>query len=667
MQTISSSFLRHLQRLLLLALLCTTIGCQDDLIEENSIQGGIEDNASAQLMQLMYNVALNDGSHDDIIDRASCLELVLPVTVTINNADIVVNHTDDFETVAAHFEQQGNADDYTIDFPITVITSTHEQVVVASRSAYNELVETCGQNTQNDSDIECVDFEYPFGFSTFDPVFAVTNVVSVQSDRELLSFVNTMQETNLVAAVNFPIVMRAHDNTTEEMSSHSTLSSALVEASSSCEEDDTYNFEEDVCLESEVNDFLMNCYWQVTSYNNEDTLSNYVFSFGANNYLLYFDVNVIAEAGWSTATTASGVRLSFFNLPILNSQVGGNWTVTQCDEETLLLEKGDDVMTLQRNCFQEPLDCFVSAVLNVCDNGQEDEATFDLTETLLGCDTSEVDIAYYRTQGDASNQINAISNPTNYTTTTSPEQLWVRATLLSDATEFKIIFINLNVVDCCSNPQDYLNDLVIYMPLSEYPVELISGYVNSSAVNECVIDRDGSDHCAIGFNQDSFTIPVTGENSIVQGDEYSISVWFKMQNTSSGDVEIIFQKGTDASQEGFAIGVSTLNTPVFFTDNFEIIDEDWNNEVGVDWMNTDWHHLAITVDATNTVKLYRDGILRNEVINSTLDIGSTALNEYTLGHNFLGHVDDLRVYKNTLNATEIQQLFALGGDCYTCL
>ncbi|WP_041295698.1 hypothetical protein [Dokdonia sp. 4H-3-7-5] len=448
MQTTVLSSLRPLQRLLLLALLCITIGCQDDFIEEDSSQTGVEDNASAQLMQLMYNVALNDGSHDDIIDRAPCLELVLPVTVTINNEIVVVNGTEDFQTVAALFEQQGNADDYAINFPITILTSTHEQVAVASQSAFNDLIGTCGQTNQNDADIECVDFVYPLGFSTFNPEFTITNTVSVQSDRELLSFVNSMQETNLVAAVNFPIEMRAHDDSTEEMSSHSMLSSSLVQASSSCDEGDTYYFEEDVCLESEVNDFLMNCYWQITSYNNEDTLSNYVFSFGANNYLLYFDVNVIAEAGWSTATTTSGVRLSFFNLPILNSQVGGNWTVTQCDEEMLLLAKGDDIMTLQRNCFQEPLDCFVSAVLNVCDNGQEGEATFDLTETLLGCDTSEVDIAYYYTQEDASNQTNAIPNPTNYTTTTSPELLWVRATLLSDDSEFKIIFISLTVVDC---------------------------------------------------------------------------------------------------------------------------------------------------------------------------------------------------------------------------
>ena len=667
MQTISSSLLRHLQYLLFVTLLCVTIGCQDDLIEETTLQGDIEDNASAQLMQLMYNVALNDGSHDDIIDRAPCLELVLPVTISINNEDLVLSNTDDFQTVATLFEQQGNADDYTINFPITVITATHEQVFVETQAAFNTLVGTCEQTTQNDPDIECIDFQYPFGFSTFDPEFTISNVVSVQSDRELLSFVNTMQETNLVAAVNFPIVMRAHDDTTEEMLSHSALSSALVEASSSCEENDIYNFEGEVCVESEVNDFLMTCYWQITSFNNEDTLSNYVFSFGANNYLLYFDTNVIADAGWNTSTTAAGVRLSFYNLPILNSEIGGNWTVTQCDEETILLEKGDDVMTLQRNCFQEPLDCFVSAVLNVCDNGQAGEATFDLTETLLGCDTSEVSIAYYNTQEDASNQMNAIPNPTNYTTNDNPEFLWVRASLLSDASEYKIFFINLTVVDCCSNPQEYLNDLIIYMPLSEYPVELISGYVNSAAANECVVDRDGSDHCAIGFNQDSFTIPVTTENSIVQGDLYSVSLWFKMQNTTSGDVEIMFQKGTDTSQDGFSIGVSTLNTPVFFTDNFEIWDEDWNNEVDVNWMNTDWHHLVITVDATNTVKLYRDGILRNEVVNAALDIGNTPFNEYTLGQDFIGQIDDLRVYRSTLNSTEIQQLFALGGDCYTCL
>ena len=87
----------------------------------------------------------------------------------------------------------------------------------------------------------------------------------------------------------------------------------------------------------------------------------------------------------------------------------------------------------------------------------------------------------------------------------------------------------------------------------------------------------------------------------------------------------------------------------------------------VTWTNTDWHHLVVTVDESNTVKLYRDGILRNEITNAVLDIGSTALNVYTLGQGFQGYLDDLRVYNSTLNPTEISQLYALEGDCYTCL
>lgn len=80
-------------------------------------------------------------------------------------------------------------------------------------------------------------------------------------------------------------------------------------------------------------------------------------------------------------------------------------------------------------------------------------------------------------------------------------------------------------------------------------------------------------------------------------------------------------------------------------------------------MNTHWYHLAITVDATNAIKLYKDAIIRNEVINATLGIGSADLN----GQNYLGNIDDLILYKKALSPTEIQHLFAIRGDCYTCL
>jgi hypothetical protein len=67
------------------------------------------------------------------------------------------------------------------------------------------------------------------------------------------------------------------------------------------------------------------------------------------------------------------------------------------------------------------------------------------------------------------------------------------------------------------------------------------------------------------------------------------------------------------------------------------------------------------------VILYRDGTLRNTLQDSQFNIGDNPLSFFTLGHGFIGHLDDLRVYKKALNPTEVEQLFNLDADCFTCL
>ncbi|AUC82296.1 hypothetical protein CW733_09205 [Lacinutrix sp. Bg11-31] len=222
--------------------------------------------------------------------------------------------------------------------------------------------------------------------------------------------------------------------------------------------------------------------------------------------------------------------------------------------------------------------------------------------------------------------------------------------------------------DCCNNPGVLLNDLIIYMPFAEEAHDLISGFNAQNITNTFVEDRSGNSLCAMAFTgNDTFEIPVNTDNQLIQGDSFSISVWFKMQNTVAGDLEIFFRSPGNATQ-GFQLGVYDLNTPLL-SDNlgFNLWDNDWNGEVDVVWENTDWHHLVITVDANNAVKLYRDGILRNDIGNSTISIGTQAANTYIIGEGFVGHLDDLRVYKRTLNPNEVNTLYTLDGDCYDCL
>lgn len=141
-----------------------------------------------------------------------------------------------------------------------------------------------------------------------------------------------------------------------------------------------------------------------------------------------------------------------------------------------------------------------------------------------------------------------------------------------------------------------------------------------------------------------------------------------MQNDNLSNFETMFQKGS-INTEGFQLAVYDLNTPLVSdtTYSYGLWDNDWNGEVDVQWDNTDWHHLVITRDSNNTIRLYRDGQLRNIDENSTFNIDTGPLSDYMIGQFFTGHLDDLRVYKRTLNLSEVNELYNLEADCYQCL
>ena len=241
-----------------------------------------------------------------------------------------------------------------------------------------------------------------------------------------------------------------------------------------------------------------------------------------------------------------------------------------------------------------------------------------------------------------------------------------------DIMAFEAINSNSTMImgqDCsnCDNPGTLMNDLIIYMPFGGEVKDLISGEI-VEGFTFLTEDRAGNATCAVSFDGNTnFSIPVTTQNQLVQGDSFSISVWFKMQNTDAGNLEVFFRKPGNATV-GFQLGVYDLNTPLFFDNlNTSLWDNDWNQEVDVVWDNTDWHHLVVTVDSNNTVRLYRDGVLRNIDENSDLSIGSDPTSQYLLGEGFQGRLDDLRVYRRTLSNNEVGDLYNLEAECYTCL
>ncbi|MCO6146818.1 LamG domain-containing protein [Flavobacterium sp. NRK1] len=219
----------------------------------------------------------------------------------------------------------------------------------------------------------------------------------------------------------------------------------------------------------------------------------------------------------------------------------------------------------------------------------------------------------------------------------------------------------------CSNPQILVDDLLFYLTFS-------NGIAKDLKGNEVIVpsdisftaDRNGNQNCAIVFNGTQFLqIHGNTNNSIVQGDAFSVSFWFRMQNVNNNDIEKFFAKG-NTDDEGFNIAARDLNASVFKAGTVQLIDTDWKTDVALPVDTQNWHHLTITVDTANTISLYRDGELKASQQFSEADISANIL-DYYIGDGCKGYMDDLRVYKKALLPDEVQILFELEGDCNTCL
>ncbi len=538
--------------ILIFLLFIIGVSCQQE--ESEIITPDSEEiiDANSNLALLLLQTTLNDGSLDDLIDNASCIEINLPVSVTVNNELIIINTLNDITLVEDNINASDTDEDIIeITFPITITLSDHTEVVVSNEEALLQYVINCfGQDI-----ISCVDFQYPISFSVFNSDFQNADVVTVNDDEALYQFLISIgNDSAIIASLNYPVILNYDNGDSIEVNSNSALEDAISNASQNCS-------------------------------------------------------------------------------------------------------------------FIPPDICFDVTDLSMCDDDNDGLLEFDITQAVQGCsDLDLYSISYYITETDATNQTNPIATPTAYTNTTNSQTLYVRVELIIDTTVSQIFPFTLIVEDCCDNPEVLFEDLVIYMPFSDEFKDLISGHTIDNPNGNFVEDRNGNPTCAYSFVQaDSLSIPVTTTNQLVQGDSFSISVWFKMQNENPSDIEVLFQKGTQVG-DGFELKVFNLNTPYFIDAyNTSAIDFDWLNEADIVWTNTDWHHLVVTVDVDNTVRLYRDGVERDAIINSPFDIGSDPLSFFTLGQGFTGHLDDLRVYKKTLNPTEITELYTLEADCNTCL
>ncbi|WP_460219577.1 hypothetical protein [Psychroserpens sp. MEBiC05023] len=317
---------------------------------------------SALVTNLMLRTATNDGSNDNILDLANCFNIQLPVTVTANSIEVIVNSESDYALVESIFD---NSDDDTdtlvITYPITIIFSNFSEIIVNNETELANFAATCNGENISDEDIECIDFVYPFSASIFNIENELISTEIFNNDNELYVFINGISENDIIT-LNFPISVILSDGSQVEVNSLSDLQFIISNYQDDCDEDDDYDYNDDdcdFCTPEELETILIDCPdWEVDKLerndtNYDDAYDGYLFNFFSDGTLSVFWNTTTVYGTWSTSGTGNNITVDI-NIPAL-PLCNLNWNLHEIDTASSdtkvdLREGDDDRLRYENNC-----------------------------------------------------------------------------------------------------------------------------------------------------------------------------------------------------------------------------------------------------------------------------------------------------------------------------
>lgn len=320
--------------LLLSLLLVVFGGCQE---EESIIKLPPPDSAitaASPVTQLLLEVARLDGSSDNVLDGSSCLTVVLPVTVIVDETTIVVNTPADFESVE---EALDDDDDGEVDFvfPIEVKLPDHTQVVVSNLSQLENLIDDC----EDEDDFECIDVVYPVTVRVYDINNQVSNVLTITSDEALYQFIQQLEGSTYIS-IQFPLTLVTSENPTLVVNTYEELANAILASDDDCDDDDG--------VDLEFIQTLLSGGWVIDSFideGNDQTgdWENYVLEFNADGTLTASDGNTQVTGTWQTETDDGELELTLqLNVGNPFDDINEDWTVLNYSSSLIELEDVDD-------------------------------------------------------------------------------------------------------------------------------------------------------------------------------------------------------------------------------------------------------------------------------------------------------------------------------------
>jgi len=318
--------------------------------------------ANSNIALLMQRTVSNDGSKNNIVDKANCFDIAFPYVVNANSEQLTLNSKADFTSLECVFDaSDDDIDTLTINFPITIVLANFTEVVVNNSTELSSHNNTCNGENVPDDDIECLDFQYPIEASTFNVNNELFETINIESDSQLYGFVSNINSNDIVTMA-FPIMVTLADGSEIIINNFNELESTIQNAINICDEDDDYDYNDDDCDDctpNEIKNLLTGCAdWAVNTLrrndntNYDDLYYNYAFNFSNDGTMSVFWNTTTVFGTWTANGTGNNIEIIIDvpSLPLCNN----NWVLQEiknCTDETEIdLRIGVDRIQYIKNC-----------------------------------------------------------------------------------------------------------------------------------------------------------------------------------------------------------------------------------------------------------------------------------------------------------------------------
>ena len=331
--------------------------CQKDITEIIEPNQDEVLKANTNVADLIQRTALKDGSKDNIIDNASCLQVQLPVTVNVNGLEISIDSEADFEVIEAIFDEFDDDSDYLeLFFPIEIILSDYSKITINNFDELEALIEDCGGENEMDDDIECLDFVYPMSLSMYNSENQLTETLKVENDEQFYKFIDDIDDNDIVV-INFPISVILYDSTYRNIENMVMLENVIEEVKDMCDEDDDNDYDDDDCndcSQDQITQLLKTCSWaidklEINGIEQTEQYTNYSLFFLDEGILKAIDYGNEIFGTWEVDSSANGIfiKINFETL----ADFSFNWRLYEIeDDNDIDLRIEENRFKLEKHC-----------------------------------------------------------------------------------------------------------------------------------------------------------------------------------------------------------------------------------------------------------------------------------------------------------------------------